>query len=243
MILNLHEDMHVHSTFSDGKHSIRENLEQAVQIGLKRFGCVDHVRADTAWLATYTATINDMRAEFESLRIYAGVEAKFLNADGLLDVPADLSGVDYIYAADHQFPLPDGPRDPKVIRQELQEGKWSAEQLVEMLVQATAGTVKRYERVVVAHWLSILPKIGLTEDVVSDELVRSVASTCRDNGAVIEVDERWRCPSQRVTSIFREAGVPVWVSSDSHRRETIGVYRYVQAMAMELNSPFKLGAS
>jgi histidinol phosphatase-like PHP family hydrolase len=49
----LTEDMHVHSTFSDGLHSPAENIRQAEQVGLKRLCCVDHVRRDTEWLGDF----------------------------------------------------------------------------------------------------------------------------------------------------------------------------------------------
>ena len=42
------EDMHVHSTFSDGKGSIAENIAEAERLGLRRMTCVDHVRESTA---------------------------------------------------------------------------------------------------------------------------------------------------------------------------------------------------
>src|SRR5688572_18586104 len=103
-MLNLREDMHVHSTASDGKNEIEENLAEAEALGLIRFGCVDHVRLDTTWVPEYVARVQRARPKF-GLEIWTGVEAKLLDQRGTLDMPADLRGVDRVYVADHQFPL------------------------------------------------------------------------------------------------------------------------------------------
>ncbi|MFT7583509.1 MAG: putative metal-dependent phosphoesterase TrpH, partial [Myxococcota bacterium] len=51
--LDLKEDMHVHSTWSDGKDTLEANIAMAGQRGLRRLACVDHVRADTSWVGAF----------------------------------------------------------------------------------------------------------------------------------------------------------------------------------------------
>ena len=46
---SLAEDMHVHSTFSDGEGTIEENIAAAEERSLTALTCVDHVRRDTDW--------------------------------------------------------------------------------------------------------------------------------------------------------------------------------------------------
>ena len=76
----------------------------------------------------------------------------------------------------------------------------------------------------IAHFFSILPKIGLAEaDVRADGLDRLAAEAAR-TGQEIEISERWRCPSAATLRPFLRRGVPIVLSTDSHRRETIGRY-------------------
>jgi hypothetical protein len=49
--------MHVHSTFSDGRNTLEENVAQAERVGLRALRCVDHVRTDTKWVPTFTAAV------------------------------------------------------------------------------------------------------------------------------------------------------------------------------------------
>lgn len=218
--------MHVHSTFSDGRHTVEENTRAAHERGLSRLGCVDHVRRDTTWVSDFVRHVRKV-GERSPVDLEVGVEAKFLDVDGTLDVPSDLRGVDRIYAADHQVPWKQGTMRPQDVRRMLQLDELDPAAVIESVVLATRASMMRYERVVLAHLFSVLPKVGLSEDSVPLDLVDELARTAAATGAEIEVDERWRCPSPRVVIRFVAHGVRVRASSDSHRRESIGRYRYV----------------
>lgn len=226
-MIRLDEDMHVHSTFSDGKNTPLENLHVAEQLGLRRLGCVDHVREDTTWLPLFIDTIEDLRTT-TSLELLACVEAKILDADGKLDVPSDFSGVDWIYAADHQLPFGDRCYTPRDIRTAIAQGDLDTSEVVASLLRATRGAIESYPRVVIAHLFSIFPKIRLSEEDVPLGQIEELARIAKIHGACIEIDERWKCPSLRTVRVFERAGVPVWASTDSHRREKIGQYTYVR---------------
>ena len=217
------QDMHVHSTFSDGANSLEENIGEAESLGLVELGCVDHVRADTEWVPAYAAAVAALR-ERTGVRLQCGIEAKLLDTAGALDLPARRRGVDAIYAADHQVPLADGPHHPREIRAALAGGAVSGEEIVSSIVASTAAAVQSHENVVIAHFFSVLPKIGIDEAQVAIEPLDELARATAASGARIEISERWRCPSARTLRPFLERGVPILLSTDSHRRETIGRY-------------------
>ncbi|HVV57071.1 MAG TPA: PHP domain-containing protein [Gaiellaceae bacterium] len=227
------QDMHVHSTFSDGANTIDENLEAAGQLGLVELTCVDHVRASTDWVPDYVDAVRTA-ARRSSLTVHCAVEAKILDTSGRLDLPPNLGQVDAIYAADHQVPLEAGPVDPVLVRTALTVGETTAKAVLDQLVTATCATVQRYERVVVAHLFSVLPKLGLRESDVPLSLIEALADAVAGAGAKIEIDERWRCPSPRTLRPFVTRGVPVLLSTDSHRRETIGRYDYCASVVRAL---------
>jgi len=231
----LAEDMHVHSTFSDGLHSPAENIRQAEEVGLKRLCCVDHVRRDTAWLDDFVLEVNRLKAA-SPLQIFSGIETKLLNQSGELDMPEDVAGVDFVYVADHQFPLGNETFTPVQIKEMLADGSVSQDELFAALIEATTNALSRHPRIVIAHLFSILPKIGLSEEQVPENLIADLAAVTRAAGAQIEVDERWKCPSARTVEIFMQAGVPVRFSTDSHRKEKIGQYKYNLALSEQLSA-------
>jgi putative hydrolase len=231
--MNLRQDMHVHSTFSDGRDAIEDNVAQAERLGLTALGYVDHFRADTAWVPEYAAAVRRVRVT-TGVRLVCSIEAKLLDTTGALDLPAALDGVEAIFAADHQVPLEDGPAHPREVRERLQRGDLRTEAVLEAIVTATARSLDRAHPVVIAHLFSVLPKIGLEEAAVPEDLLRHLASECKRTGQSVEISERWRCPSARTLRPFAEYGVPIVLSTDSHSSETIGRYAYCAGVVSEL---------
>ena len=222
------EDMHVHSTFSDGAATIEENISRARELGMRRITCVDHVRRDTDWLPDYVAAVESWKGRTE-IEVFCGIEAKILTLDGELDMPADTRGVDRVYIADHQMPGREGPIHPAAVKESLAAGETSNEQVLAELIQATSHAIAGEPRGVIAHLFSILPKVGMGEGEVPDALIVDLAEATRTAGGRIEIDERWRCPGPETVRHFLERGIPVLASTDSHRLDTLGQFDFVRA--------------
>jgi putative hydrolase len=233
--VNALADLHVHSTFSDGRDPIEANIAAAEALGLGALGCVDHVRVDTDWVPAYVEAVQRLRSETE-VELRCGIEAKLLDTTGALDLPDQIDGIDAIYAADHQVPLAEGPTHPREVRERIAAGDLDAAAVIDAILTSTARALDRPQRVVIAHFLSILPKIGLSEaDVPLDGLERLAAETAR-TGQEIEVSERWRCPSAATLRPFARAGVTILLSTDSHKSDTIGRYDYCLAVKQALGT-------
>lgn len=242
--IRLDEDHHVHSTFSDGTTSIAENIVVAGERGLRKLGCVDHVRRDSAYLPSYVAAVRAARSHTD-IALTIGIEAKILNDAGALDLPADITGVEVLYVADHQFPGETGPLSPRQMRASLADGARTAGGAVQQLVRATAGALRTARTVhvagaepaiVVAHLFSIVPKLGLDESCIPDSDLGELVDAMLETSAILEVSERWKCPSERVVRAAHARGVSIVASTDSHRAADIGRYNYVAALAAGMHS-------
>jgi putative hydrolase len=241
--IEVRQDMHVHSTFSDGRNTIEENVAEAERLGLLALTCVDRVRADTDWLADYIAEVRRVNATTR-VAVSCAIEAKLLDTAGKLDLPADVSGVDAIYAAHHQVPLADGPHTPDEVKGLMAAGTLSSAEVIKAVVTSTANALRghsssvgapaRQSPVVIAHLFSVLPKLGLGEDDVPQELLEGLAAVAAYTGGRIEISERWRCPGTRTLRPFLDRGVQILLSTDSHSRETIGRYDYCARVIAEL---------
>ena len=234
--VRLDEDYHVHSTFSDDASSTGEqNGAAARDRGLRTLGLADHVRRDTAGVPEFAAAVAAYRGQ-PGPRVLAGVEAKILDSDGRLDLPPRLDGVDLVLIADHQFPGDDGPVHPDRVRAAIAGGKLGAAEAIERLCEATAGAVRATDSgPVLAHLFSLLPKIGLDEAMVPGPLLARLASRVAAAGAMVEVNEKWACPSARTAGAMMRAGVRVVAGSDSHYCRSVGVYRSVRLTAARLS--------
>ena len=223
-------DFHVHSDFSDDATStLAENIAAAAEAGLRELRLVDHVRRTTTWVPEFLAAVAAQPVPL-SLNVYTGVEAKLLDRSGAVDVPEDLvvgpGGVDAIVIGDHQFPGDDGPWSPSETRERLESGLDAATAL-DMYVEASVNAMRLVARAQLGHWFSILPKIGLSEDDLSDEQLRHWATAAADSGTLVEVNEKWGCPGARAIRAVRAAGGSIVASTDSHVATTVGRYSRV----------------
>lgn len=232
-MIDLRHDLHVHSTYSDGRHDIGTNVLTATRRGLVTIGLVDHVRRDTTWVTDYAEDVARLRRR-ASIDVTCGVEVKILDESGALDIPSRTVGVDDIVVADHQVPLGGTCHVPAAVRDRLRTGELAPAEVVGALLEATARAAERHDGVLIAHLFSVLPKAGLDESDVSAHDVRTLGRRLAASGARVEISERWRCPSARVAAILAEEGVTLVASTDSHRKGTIGRYDYVAEVARSL---------
>lgn len=227
MGIRLDEDHHVHATFSDDAVStLEENVRAARERGLRTVCLAAHIRHDSVHVPGFVSAIEAIRP-VPGLRVLAGLETKILNQQGRLDLPGDIAGMDRILIADHQFPGPTGPVPAGQVRTALARGETTAADVVEALVRATAAALGRVSRPQLAHLFSILPKLGLAESEVPEGLLRLLARQARACDAVVEVSEKWACPSPRTLCAFTAAGVRVVASTGSHDCTDVGVYHRV----------------
>ncbi|WP_375486989.1 PHP domain-containing protein [uncultured Jatrophihabitans sp.] len=225
-------DLHTHSTLTDGADSPQRMADAAAAAGLRTWGLSDHVRTTSDWVVDYVRTVRGLRVA--DLTIRCGVEAKILDTTGALDLPATLPELDYVLVADHQFPSASGPVHPREIARRVDAGELPARAVVDDLIGATAAAVARAPfRPIVVHPFSLLPKMGLSEGDVHDEHLRSLATACRDAGAAIEINEKWRCPSSPVALRLHALGVELVAGTDAHRCADVGRWSYLDEVARD----------
>lgn len=98
-------EWHIHTNFTDGKSSVLEYAERAVELGIPLLAFTEHVRLELEY--NFDELLNEIevaRGNFPQLIILSGCEAKVL-PDGTLDCSREiLDKVDYKLFAFHSFP-------------------------------------------------------------------------------------------------------------------------------------------
>ena len=99
-------DWHVHSRYSDdGEMSVWKIAEQAVDLGLKVVGIVDHVRETPPWLADRMRDIAFARRCFDTqLKIFSGIEVSMASCDGTNRLSRSSEWYDYVVVSAHSIP-------------------------------------------------------------------------------------------------------------------------------------------
>ena len=220
-------DFHVHSIFSDDARStLAENIAAAHTAGLRTLRLTDHVRASTTWVPEFLAAVHAEPVP-EGLTVSTGVEAKLLDAAGAVDTPAGLvigrGGVDAVVIGDHQFPGPDGPWSPAHTRDKLASGLTEGNAL-DLLVTASIRAMRRTPNAQLAHWFSILPKVGIAEERLGADRLSAWAAAAASTGTIVEVNEKWGCPGPAAVRALQQAGARIVASTDSHDAADVGRY-------------------
>lgn len=229
----LQGDYHVHSTFSDDARStLAENIAAAHTAGLRTVRLTDHVRASTAWVPEFVAAVAAEPVP-EGLTVLTGVEAKLLDVTGAVDTPTGLvvgpGGVDAIVIGDHQFPGTDGPWSPEATRERLAAGL-SEDDALDLLIEASIRAMEGTPHAQLAHWFSILPKVGLAEEQLGASRLAAWAAAAAATGTIVEVNEKWACPGPDAVRALRTAGARIVASTDSHDAADVGRYDRVAAV-------------
>src|SRR5690554_2139828 len=103
---DLRGSLHNHSTYSDGKHTLREMAVYCQSLGYEYLGIADHSRSafyagglDMEKVAEQQREIQRLNAELAPFRIFSGIESDML-VGGSLDYPEEvLSGFDCCVAS------------------------------------------------------------------------------------------------------------------------------------------------
>lgn len=121
---NLRGTFHNHTTASDGRASLEQMAEAAMEIGLEYLGIADHSKAsyqahglDEARLLAQVAEIGRLNASYDGFRLFAGTECDILK-DGALDFSDEILGqLDYVVASVHSsFTQSEAEMTKRIIR-------------------------------------------------------------------------------------------------------------------------------
>ncbi|WP_414049894.1 DNA polymerase/3'-5' exonuclease PolX [Macrococcus animalis] len=102
-------DIHMHTTYSDGAHSIEEMIDRAIEKGYEYIAITDHSKSlfvanglSEERLLEQNALIKSLNKQYNEIDIYSGIEMDILG-DGSMDYSDDiLKELDYVIGAIHQ---------------------------------------------------------------------------------------------------------------------------------------------
>jgi len=202
-------DLQMHSTWSDGKHSIRAMAEACRDRGYAYMAITDHSQRvtvagglDAERLEAQWAEIDGVRKEVEGLEIFRSMEVDILR-DGSLDLDEEhLTGLDLVLVSVHSyFDLPRGEQTQRIVRA-------LAHPEVDILAHPTGRRINRRDPYEVE--------------------IEEVLSAAREHGVAVELNAHPERLDLKDLHVYRarELGVPVVISTDAHAREDLRYMRY-----------------
>ncbi|OUU24701.1 MAG: hypothetical protein CBC13_03095 [Planctomycetia bacterium TMED53] len=209
--------LHCHSTWSDGKGTLREMIQAASDLGWLYYGTGDHSRTASyagglsiEQLAEQRLELEELRKEFPHMTILQGIESDIL-ADGSLDYPDEvLAELDYVVISVHSsFSL---PRDEQTAR-------------IEKALRHPATTVWGHPT-----GRLLLQRDGYEIDLdhlLSVAAEEKVIVELNANPKRLDIDWRW---GNRI----RELGVDIGIHPDAHSTHGLKDVLYGVAIARKM---------
>lgn len=201
-------DLHMHSTWTDGTVTIEEMAEAAKQRGLKYIAITDHSKRvtmvgglDAKRIRQQWSEIDKLNERLSGITVLKGVEVDILERGGL-DLPDDvLAEADWVVASVHY-----GHQQPR-------------EQITRRVVEALQNP----------HVAAIAHPTGrmLLSRKPYEIDMEAVMKAARDNGKFLELNAHpKRLDLDDVAcATAKSYGIPVVISTDSHRPEGLDAMR------------------
>jgi putative hydrolase len=236
---DLATDHHTHTAFAGGRDTVGLLVTAAERAGLRQLVLGDQAGAATTWLPAYQSAVQRAQRRTD-IRLRVAIEVEVVRADGWLDLPADLSGLELLSVAISRLPLPRGPLPTDEVRDALRAGELRPVDVVESLIIATAAGLERASRYAptqLARPLSLLGQLGLDMDEVDGRLLDTLAAACRNTGTTVELSEAWRAPTPHIAYRLAVAGVHLVPASDGSDATRLGQWEYVRQVTAALDRP------
>jgi DNA polymerase (family 10) len=208
-LTDLRGDLHMHTTASDGKASLREMAVAAKQRGLEYIAITDHSPRvsmarglDATRLREQWRQIDELNRDFDDFTVLKGIECDILEKGGM-DLPDDvLAEADWVVASIH----------------------YGQQQSREQITDRILGALENKHVSIIAHPTGRL--IGRREPYAVDlDQVFAAAARCSKmleinaNPARLDLDDVACAAAKR-------HGVPIVISSDAHSIGGLDVLRY-----------------
>jgi histidinol phosphatase-like PHP family hydrolase len=228
------QDLHAHTTMSDGDAPLERVVELARERGVG-IGIADHVSTrNVRRFVSDLGAVERYLAAIEGVQVFRSCE--FCWCDDLwASLPAELMDrFDYRIGSNHGFWLPDGT-EASPWWQELRT-PWEREpgRLVEIMVANLCDLVRTMPIEIVAH-ATLLPPALLRLDGAEawwtpeheDRFIDAVI----ESDVAIEISNRYRLPHDRLLRKAREAGARFSLGSDGHTEQQIAQLGWAVAAA------------
>lgn len=206
---DLKGDVHMHTTWSDGRNSLEEMVEACVARGYEYMAVTDHSKAlamveglDAAKLERQWVELEEVQACHPEIRILKGMEVDILK-DGRLDLEDEmLERLDIVIVSIHSYFGLDRVEQTKRVLRALSHPQ------ANLFGHPTGRILGRRDPIAIEV----------------DEILRA----CVEHGVAVEVNSHPNRLDLKDTHLWRarELGVPVLVTTDAHRTDELDLVHY-----------------
>lgn len=233
-------NLHTHTTFSDGKGTVRENIESAIKKNMLSLGFSDHsfTACDTSYCMKledyekYCNEINALKEEYkDKLPVFLGMEKDYYSEidKNLFDYV--IASVHYIVSGGVCYPIDHSRKQQEDCINEVFHGN------VLDMAKCYYGMVAEHAALckpdVIGHFdvlnkFSIMPETDDRYIYIAEEAMKEAFKHCpRFELNTGGISRGWRkdpYPSVNLLELLRDLGGEVVINSDSHHPDNLDFF-------------------
>lgn len=234
-------DLHVHTTFSDGRNTPEEMVQAAIAHGLETLGFSDHsyTAFDESWcmkkgdIPAYRACIGALKERYRGrIKILCGIEQDFYSEEPTEGYDYVIGSVHYIRAREEYIPVDESPEILLAAAEKHFGGDLYA--LIGEYYRTVARVVQKTGADIIGHFDLITkfneggalfdeadPRYIAASRAAADALLKTGKPFEINTGAISRGYRTTPYPSMALRDYIREKGGCFLLSSDSHAKESL----------------------
>lgn len=235
-----YSNLHNHTVYSDGKHTMEENVLSAIEKNMCSLGFSDHsfTACDPSYCmkeeayAPYLQEIAALKEKYaDRLPIYAGLELDYYSDTDVSVFDYFLASVHYIIKDGFCHAIDHSPQQQKFCIETAFGGDVIA--MAECYYNMVCAHVKKWNPTFVGHFdlitkFSLIPEEDKRYQEIAREALKEVIKTCpyieMNTGAI---SRGWRTtpyPGAYLLDTLKDAGGQVLLNADSHHIDNLTTF-------------------
>lgn len=235
-------DLHIHSVYSDGKNTIEEIVQKAIENGFDIIGISDHsytsfdesycIKKDS--IEKYLEEINLLKDKYQDkICIYAGIEQDFYSDDCTKGFDYKIGSVHYLKVNDTYIPVDESK---EILLNDVKKHfNGDIYAYLECYFDTISKLIEKTDADIIGH-LDLVSKFNENDDLYDRNNLRYInayqkacdklLSTKKyfeiNTGAISRGYRSSPYPSDEIYKYLKDNGARFILSSDSHSADTIG---------------------
>ncbi|MBO5906858.1 MAG: histidinol-phosphatase [Clostridia bacterium] len=233
-------NLHTHTTYSDGKNTVRENIEAAIEKNMLSLGFSDHsfTPCDQSYCmklenyGRYRAEISELKREYEGrLPIFTGLEKDYYSEINNEDFDYVIASVHYIIKDGKTHPIDHSPElqtcciNESFFGSALDMAKRYFELVVENARLSRPDVIGHFD---VINKFSLMPEDSEAYVKIASEALVETSKYCKrfeiNTGGISRGWRKTPYPNRNLLELLLKNGCEVVINSDSHKAENLDFF-------------------
>jgi len=209
-------DFHIHTNYTDGKASVRQVFEKAIEFGLETIIFTDHTEkwriSNANWFEKYCKDIENFKGLHKgTIDAFIGIEANAISFDGEIEMTQTMMRkAEFILGAAHRYPGIEGKRVKDL----------TPTKAIDLEYRTLMGLAESIHIDAIAHIGATCTKYCTP---FPEHLTRKIIRKAVEHNIAIEVNPVYHLPLLRFLELCAEENALITLGSNAHGHNDIGL--------------------